>query len=1632
MDNLIKIKLSNKQKLNNFFNKIRQRKVKPICELEYELDVYFHYKPNAVTPYGMYYFSIHDFQQGICELTPRQKREANSIWYQRRLAHDEMRRNMIKFGPQYSSDNSGDGPPLYWGKIYIHDEEKIKFLIEYFQIPFGHITIVHEAIIEYTYVENTKMLIIYPTQDFHDLLLQLGCPISSMFQLQSGDEQKFEYMPYMSCALWFSVIFDNMDLIKQKIQDKSVYDTLEKIAFLLYDLSKASSMKDVAFAIGRATHGMLEGKLLEQTVITLKNAIEIIFQADLQSNDESLFFDKIRDLLDNYVIIKDSPLVKKLYKFVMYIITYFLFKDPDCTYDTFGYTKLEAEILKKQYSSKSDFVYTLLDTITFICEKGYQIYKDGYTSSIFHSSNKYIEFNKRCSALIERAALLNQTEALDENAFLAELDDLLEKGNDILKVSKHLNKFDVSVISRYTARLQSIKLDILTFKGATKARKSPFGILLFGNSGIGKTSLVRVLIKQFCLVNDLEDADEYIYFRNFSEEFWNNFRTCMHTVVLDDVSNEHPNLGDPKSVNDIISVMNDANCVPNQASLEDKGRVPLRCKLAIATTNVKNLNAHAYFSCPSAVQRRFPYIVTPTVKPKYVDPTTGMLDPSRVPDVPENSFDDLWYFKIEKVQTRPIDINKTIQSLATFELVADKLEMREFIVWYTNAIHDFNKNQNVVTNAVANIRKTKACQTCKLPLDYCHCDIQSAEIELLKFAWFYGIFSIFTEFFSALTLLILPYLGFTRWKFSAVEYMMRRPRLAQMYFSKLGNKVCEKYGRPKYLLRIAGAMGTVFAVYKLYEVTKKKVQGNNQSKDNGYKPQPSKYDTRDAIWYKDTYELTTFDVSKTTLSSKGNIDLIKRIISKNCVFIRSDVNETTTRPTKAFCIGGQLYIANNHAIPKLNKINIELIQQCSKDGVTSNIQFTLCENDIFRIPDKDLCCFVVRCLPPKKNLTQYFCKETFRANTHAFYLGRREDGSMLDMNVENIKQIKELTPALLTTIGKIPYMTKWVGVAETPTVNGDCGSVLISKSELGYCIVGLHMQGDGNNVASTAVDTQIISIFIDKFSKYFYDSNPPLLQADNHTTELASLHKKSCLRFVENGSSNTFGSFIGFRSSNKSRVEPTLMNEKVKKYGYKEKYGPPIFDWRPWRLGALDSLNIPNIIDTEILDKCVKTFTKDILSTLGKEELTNLHIFDDFTTINGAAGVNYVDKIARNTSAGFPFRKSKKHFMFSVEPQHDLQDPVDVTPEIKNLYHQMLDRYKNGEIAAAVFTAHLKDEPVSFKKIETGKTRVFSGANLPWTMVVRKYLLSVVRVIQENRYVFEAAPGIVAQSSEWDELYHYLTHFGTHKIIAGDYGKYDKKMSSVMILGAFDVIHDICEASGNYTSQDLQVIRGIGYDTAFSFQDYNGDLIQFFGSNPSGHPLTVIINCLVNSLYMRYTYFLSNPDKECESFKENVNLMTYGDDNIMGVSDRVPWFNHTAISRSLENIKVTYTMADKEAESVPYIDISEASFLKRSWRYDDATNTYLAPLDHDSIEKMLLTWVRSKTITPEEQAIAVIESANREYFFYGKEKYIEKQSMFKKIIQECDLSRFVEKSTLPSYEDLISEYLRRSGEYNII
>jgi hypothetical protein len=235
-------------------------------------------------------------------------------------------------------------------------------------------------------------------------------------------------------------------------------------------------------------------------------------------------------------------------------------------------------------------------------------------------------------------------------------------------------------------------------------------------------------------------------------------------------------------------------------------------------------------------------------------------------------------------------------------------------------------------------------------------------------------------------------------------------------------------------------------------------------------------------------------------------------------------------------------------------------------------------------------------------------------------------------------------------------------------------------------------------------------------------------------------------------------------------------------------------------------------------------------------------------------------------------------------------------------------------------------------------------------------------------------------------------------MIAGDFSGFDTTMSQQVSTAAAQIILDIYKAAG-LDDEELIILKSCLSDICNPNVLFMGDLYNFANMNPSGQPITVQLNSLVNSIMMRYCYYAIYPNTK-ESFDVNVNLATYGDDNLMDVSRRVPKFTHTNCQAEFKKVGVGYTMADKDAESRPYIGVDEVSFLKRGFIFNKALGAWTAPIEHESIIKKFhfVKKPGESPLSPEEQFAAYCDGAFREAFMWGENYFKEFNGQIKTIV----------------------------------
>ncbi len=815
---------------------------------------------------------------------------------------------------------------------------------------------------------------------------------------------------------------------------------LETTLLTGYFLHKAKTFPERLIVI--ANHARLLNTPCDQTqlvIIALQSAYEYFSQPKegevLETQGYEADFDTLQDFLDRYDTIKSSPLFAKTYKFSCYALALSLFAPLGITFNLLRFDKVAEEAMRRKYHMGPDFVHSLLDTALFLTRRGYQCYQTGSIAPLFHSAEKYQQWYDQAELLIRQAHFLSNPEVhgIDRFKYLADLKHAIECGRSMKKCAT--KREDRLLISKLLSSLELTHDLELTKRAAQMDRKTPLCLLLYGGSGIGKSTIQNILFQHYGKVRGLSTLSEYRYIRNPTEAFWSGMNSTQWCIVLDDIAFLSARLGvlDP-SLAEMLCIANNVPFVPAQADICDKGRTPVRAELVIGSTNTEDMNLHAYFSCPLAVQRRFPWIVDVRVKPCYQDTNRpGMLDSSKVPATPAGEYPDLWTFVIKRVE--PVGEERHHQMGRT---VTDKEinTMPDFLRWYNEVIDQHNTVQDKIMASNARTYDTALCPACKLPVTWCEClPVQSLENDLfgeaemrtpeyiqnmhrtsvrddvvasardaslsgqLAFVWHYAVFRIVysTWLNTPVTWALGPH-----WYLKSIANSSHKWELTKIAVRFAGARASRRLGTDNQrLITAATAIMGVLALYKLHGhlardmFAQGAVLGRPPLADGAPSLQPS---------YADPFPFHRDDLSQQSLCTRGSDG---KVLKDNVRFATSYITTNDgekLRSTLAINIRGGVYMCNAHSIPTKVPFNLDIITDSTHKGLRRAVKDVLVTGSMVRIvPDKDLAFIHLRMLPPGTDLIPWMAKPSFTGKLDGLYIGREASGELWERTVANVQ-----------------------------------------------------------------------------------------------------------------------------------------------------------------------------------------------------------------------------------------------------------------------------------------------------------------------------------------------------------------------------------------------------------------------------------------------------------------------------------------------------------------------------------------------------------------------------------------------------------------------------------------------------
>lgn len=371
-------------------------------------------------------------------------------------------------------------------------------------------------------------------------------------------------------------------------------------------------------------------------------------------------------------------------------------------------------------------------------------------------------------------------------------------------------------------------------------------------------------------------------------------------------------------------------------------------------------------------------------------------------------------------------------------------------------------------------------------------------------------------------------------------------------------------------------------------------------------------------------------------------------------------------------------------------------------------------------------------------------------------------------------------------------------------------------------------------------------------------------------------------------------------------------------------------------------------IPEDILDAAVN----DVFNQIGRKAAPVVHTYEE--AIVGVEGDPYKRSLNRTTSPGYPYNlknKSKgKTQWLGKDTEYDLTNE-----ELRRDTRQLINDAKSGIRGDAIFMATLKDEKRPHEKVDAGKTRVFEACPQHLAIALRQYFLDFAAFVMEHRIDNGIAVGINPYSLEWTKLAHRLmTHGGN--IVAGDFANFD---GSLLMQVLYKILEAINEWYGGTEEESL--IRAALWEHICNADVLvQGHVIRQTHSQPSGNPLTVIINSIFNLIIMRVAYLLLKKKQKlpmiCD-YQKYVSDVAYGDDDCKDISKLIlSWFNQQTITDILASIGLTYTDEHKTMTNRPCKTLAETTFLKRYF-VEQGDGTYLGPMDVPNILE-ITNWVK--------------------------------------------------------------------------
>lgn len=389
-----------------------------------------------------------------------------------------------------------------------------------------------------------------------------------------------------------------------------------------------------------------------------------------------------------------------------------------------------------KYASGANFLSTLAEVLQSFADYGFACMSQG-TMFPRKEMDRLDAFELEVREIKSQLALF-ELGCLDKagqtrHGFMLRVDQLIKESKYLLGIEK--DKYTRAGLLVCYEALMKVHTKCIAIYRASKLKYTPFGVTIYGNPGVGKSSITDMMMELFFTWKQVKENwypdmswREFFVAVNLDDPFGSN-EFPFHLMALgDDFMSKRP---EKCSLNNLPFnwVIKTCNPIPStilKPDVDSKGACIYQYEIVVITVNKKDAWAGEFCTDEFAFHRRLGFVVTVSVKKRFRIDNSNGLDSDKT-DGSEN----YWRFDVEYVVQGPDGRTRWLPHYTDEGFPAVGIDIEDFMRIYQrewNRWDDAQKEYLARKNTAKPMKLCKCgiperiCRSCKYNqsvVDYC-------------------------------------------------------------------------------------------------------------------------------------------------------------------------------------------------------------------------------------------------------------------------------------------------------------------------------------------------------------------------------------------------------------------------------------------------------------------------------------------------------------------------------------------------------------------------------------------------------------------------------------------------------------------------------------------------------------------------------------------------------------------------------------------------------------------------------------------------------------------------------------------------------------------------------------------------